>query len=158
MTALVLSNLEYCNALLSSITAHQLQRLQRIQKWAARMISGIKVKDLITPILQDLHWLPVNLRISYKLMLYIYKSINGYSPSYLTQMLEMKERPIRLRQFDDQLQLMVPRTRTLDTEAAFSVNRPKLWNALPFNLSFFSSLNNFKNNLKRYLFKLYYFS
>ena len=78
VTALVLSNLDYCNALLSGITAHQLQRLRRIQKWAARMISGIKLKDHITPILQDLHWLPVNFRISYKLMLYIYKSINGH--------------------------------------------------------------------------------
>ena len=63
VTALVLSNLDYCNALLSGITAHQLQRLQRIQNWAARMISGIKLQDHITPILQDLHWLPVNFRI-----------------------------------------------------------------------------------------------
>ena len=132
-TALVLSNLDYCNALLSGITAHQLQRLQRIQNWAARMISEIKLKDHITPILQDLHWLPVNLRISYKLMLYMYKSINGHSPSYLTQMIEMKERPVRLSQFDDQLQLMVLRTRRLSTGTAFSVNGPKLWNALPFN-------------------------
>ena len=74
VTALVLSNLDYCNALLSGITAHQLQRLQRIQNWAAQMISGIKLEDHITQILQDLHWLPVNFRISYKLMLYIYKS------------------------------------------------------------------------------------
>ena len=90
------------------------------------MISGIKLKDHITPILQDLHWLGVNLRISYKLMLYIYKSINGNSPSYLTQMFDMKETPVRLRQFDDQLQLMVPRTRRLGTGAAVSVNGPKL--------------------------------
>ena len=66
-------------------------------------------------------------------MLYIYKSINGHSPSYLTQMLEMRERPVRLRQFDDQLQLMVPRTRRLGTGAASSANGPKLWNALPLN-------------------------
>ena len=91
-------------------------------------------------------------------MLYIYKSINGHSPSYLTQMLEMKERPVRLRQFDDQLQLMVPRTRRLGTGAAFSVNGPKLWNALPLNLINVTSLNSFKKNLKTYLFKLYYFS
>ena len=77
-------------------------------------------------------------------MLHIYKSINGHSPSFLTQVLEMKERPVRLRQFDDQLQLMVPRTRRLGTGAAFSVNRPKLWNALPFNLRNVSSLNSFK--------------
>ena len=88
VTALVLSNLDYCIALLSGITAHQAQRLQRIQNWAA---SEIKLKDHITPILQDLHWLPMNLRISYKLIFYIYKSIIGHSPSYLTQMLEIKE-------------------------------------------------------------------
>ena len=158
VTALVLSNLDYCNALLSGITAHQLQRYQRIQNWAARMISGIKLEDHITQILQDLHWLPVNFRISYKLMLYIYKSINGHSPSYLTQMLEIKGRPVRLRQFDDQLQLMVPRTRRLGTGAAFSVNGPKLWNALPLNLRNVLSLNSVKKNLKTYLFKLYYFS
>ena len=85
-------------------------------------------------------------------MLYIYKSINGHSPSCLTQMLEMKERPVRLRQFDDQLQLMVPRTRRLGTGAAFSVNE------LPLNLRNVTSLNSFKKNLKTYLFKLYYFS
>ena len=147
VTALVLSSLDYCNGLLSGITALKVQRLQRVQNWAARMISGIKLKDHITPILQDLHWLPVNLRISYKLMLYIYKSINGHSPSYLTQMLEMKERPVRLRQFDDQLQLIVPRTRRHGTGAAFSVNVRNV-----------SLLNSFKKNLKTYLFKLYYFS
>ena len=75
VTALVLSNLDYCNALLSGITAHQLQRLQRIQNWAARMISGIKLKNHITPILQDLHWLPVNLRISYINLCYISTSL-----------------------------------------------------------------------------------
>ena len=42
VTALVLSDLDYCNALLCGITAHQVQRIQRIQNWAARMISGIK--------------------------------------------------------------------------------------------------------------------
>ena len=142
VTALALSNLNHCNALMSRITAHQVQHLQRIQNWAPH----------------DFHWLPVNLRISYKLMLYIYKSINGHSPSYLTQMLEVKERPVRLRQFDDQLQLMVPRNRRLGTRAAFSVNGPKPWNSLPFNLRNVLSLNSFKKNLKTYLFKLYYFS
>ena len=72
---------------------------------------------------------------------------------HLPQMLEMKERPVRLRQFDDQLQLMVPRTRRLGTGAAFSVNGPKLWNALPLNLRNVLSLNSFKKNLKTYLFK-----
>ena len=81
----------------------------------------------------------------YVIYLQIY---NGHSPSYLTQIIDMMERAVRLRQFDDQLQLMVPRTRIFGTGAAFTVNGPKLWNALPLNLRNVSLLNAFEHNLK----------
>ena len=65
-----------------------------------------------------------------------------------TQMLLLKERPVRLRRFDDQLQLVGSCTRRLGTGAAISVNGPKSWNVLPFNLKNVPSLSSFKKQSK----------
>ena len=69
VTALVLSNLDYCNAMLSGATTFQLGRLQRLQNRAARLITEVGIRDHITPVLKELHWLPVELRIHFKVLL-----------------------------------------------------------------------------------------
>ena len=80
VTALVLSNLDYCNVMLSGATAFQLGRLQQLQNRAARLITGVGIREHITPILKELHWLPVELRIHFKVLLYIFKALRGQAP------------------------------------------------------------------------------
>jgi len=57
--SLITSRLDYGNALLYGVNASPLAKLQRVQNTAARLIARRKKYDHITPVLIELHWLPV---------------------------------------------------------------------------------------------------
>ena len=70
--ALVISRIDFCNSLLYSLPDVHTNKLQRIQNSAARLITRTKCREHITPILKQLHWLPVKSRINYKILLLTY--------------------------------------------------------------------------------------
>ncbi len=78
--AFITSRLDYCNALFARLPLHSISRLQYIQNSAARILTHIKRSAHITPILIKLHWLPVSSRITYKILLLTFKSLNGLAP------------------------------------------------------------------------------
>ena len=65
--------LDYCNSLLYGIGEGLIDRLQRVQNAAARLVSGAKKYDHITPIMMDLHWLPIRRRVTFKVATLVYK-------------------------------------------------------------------------------------
>ena len=69
VNSLVTSNLDYCNSLLYGLPSSKLKRLQRIQNTAARIIMRTRKYDHITPVLKQLHWLPISQRIEFKILL-----------------------------------------------------------------------------------------
>ena len=81
--AFVTSKLDYCNALLYGLPKYRLQRLQYVQNTAARVVFQVSKFQHITPVLSELHRLPIQYRIIFKILLLVYKSLNGTSPSYL---------------------------------------------------------------------------
>ena len=81
--AFVTSKLNYCNALLCGLPKYQLQRLQYVKNTVARVVCQMSKFQHITSVLQELHWLPIQYRIIFKILLLVYKSLNGASPSYL---------------------------------------------------------------------------
>ena len=64
--AFVTSKLNYCNALLDGLPKYQLQRLQYVQNTAARVVLQVSKFQHITPVLCELHWLPIQYRIILK--------------------------------------------------------------------------------------------
>ena len=62
-------------------------RLQKVQNNAARVVSGSKKYDHITPVLKDLHWLPIRKRIEFKILLLTFKCMQGCAPLYLRELL-----------------------------------------------------------------------
>ena len=63
----VLRRLDYCNSLLYVVTDNVMRRVQSLQDAAARLITGARRRDHITPVLCQLHWLPVRRRVEFKL-------------------------------------------------------------------------------------------
>ena len=72
--AIVAERLDYCNAVLYGSSSMNIDKLQRVQNTLARVVSKTHRRDHITPVLADLHWLPVRYRIKYKIALLTYNS------------------------------------------------------------------------------------
>ena len=81
--SIALSTPGCCTALRAGQPVHRISRLQKLQNWAARLVSLVPKHSLITPVLKELHWLPVRHRIAFKLMVHMYKGLNGHF-SYLS--------------------------------------------------------------------------
>jgi len=85
VSSFVTSRLDYCNGVLAGITQKQTARMQSILNAAARLLYGGTKRDHITPLIRDkLHWLRFTQRVTYKLCMLVYKSINNSAPQYLT--------------------------------------------------------------------------
>ena len=129
--AFVTSRLDYCNAVLYGVPNKSLARLQLVQNSAARILTRTKPWQHITPTLQNLHWLPITHRITFKILLLTYKSLHGLAPSYLSDLLEPYTPSRDLRSSDAGL-LSIPFTRRCTLgDRAYSAAAPKLWNSLP---------------------------
>ena len=96
--AFVTSTLDYGNSLLYGINRKYLNKLQILQNSAARLIEKKRKYDHITETLKELHWLPVEARIEFKILSYVWKSLNERAPNYLTNMLRPREITRDLRQ------------------------------------------------------------
>ena len=86
--ALVLTCLDYCNSLLLGMTQHRLQKLQRIQNLACKVIYYKKKYDHIGMDMLNLHWLKINERITFKIAVLVYLCINSLAPDYLCDLLK----------------------------------------------------------------------
>jgi len=154
--AFITSRIDYCNSLLYGMSDYNTNRLQKVQNCAARIVSNTRKYDHITPVLKELHWLPVKYRVWYKIILTTYKIIHGKAPEYLSDLISIKKSSRTLRS-SSQLMLHVPASR-LKTfgDSAFSVAGPALWNKLPVDVKNAKSLDHFKSCLKTHLFRIAY--
>ena len=83
VNALVTSCLDYCNSLLFGLPNNRLHKLQRVQNAAACLICNVSRFDHITPSLYSLHWLPIIYRIQFKILLFVFKALNGLASLYV---------------------------------------------------------------------------
>ena len=150
--ALVMSRLDYCNAVLYGLPDAQLQKLQLVQNAAARLVTGTHRREHITPVLFDLYWLPIRQRIQFKLLLLVYRCIHHLTPAYLMDLVPYV--PAKSLRSAEQNLLTVKRY-NLERfgRRSFSVAGPSLWNALPSAIRNSISLSAFRSSLKTHLFR-----
>ena len=87
MCAFVLSKLDYCNSLLSGSPQYILDKLQKVQNSAARLVLKRRKRDHVQPLFKQLHWLPVRSRIQYKVSTLCFNTFACASPDYLSELL-----------------------------------------------------------------------
>ena len=89
VAAVVISRIDYCNSVFTGLPADQIARLQRVQNNAARLVLRRKKKtrDHVTPLVKELHWLPVTFRCQYKIATLAYRHFEGPLPPYLSSSL-----------------------------------------------------------------------
>ena len=90
MHAFVTSRVDYCNGLLYGLPASQLNKVQRVLNTAATFVSYVPHFSHITPLMYELHWLPLKQRIHFKILLFAFKAIHGIAPTYIQNLVSLK--------------------------------------------------------------------
>ena len=98
------------------------------------------------PLLQSLHWLPVQQHITYKTAVLTHVLLTTSTPSYLSDMLYTAAPARHLR--SAAASLLVPRTRTDIAGRAFSAAAPSVWNSLPADIRLCDTTATFKRHQK----------
>ena len=132
-----------------------MNNLQTIQNRSARLIFKANRREHTSPLLQQLHWLPVSERIVFKILFLVFKVCMGEAPGYLSDLLSNyvhSDNTRFLRSHADQYLLTYKRTFTSYGDKAFANFVPKVWNKLPVTLRSADKLKKFKSLLKMHLF------
>ncbi len=153
--ALVISRLDYCNALLAGLPSNTIKPLQMIQNAAARLVFNEPKRAHVTPLFVSLHWLPVAARIKFKTLMLAYRTTTGSAPSYFHSLLRIYI-PSRSLRSASERRLVVPSQRgSKSLSRTFSFTIPGWWNNLPTPIRNAGSLSIFKQQLKTHLFRHY---
>jgi len=127
--AFISSRIDYCNSLLFDISDNLLRRFQAVRNAAARLVTGTQRRVHITPVLRQLHWLPVRQRVEFTLTVLVYKALNGLYPVHniwrMTCQLTTTTGRRRLRP-SSVATCEVSRTRTCLGDRSFIVAGPRL--------------------------------
>ena len=147
--ALVSSRLDYCNSFLYGIPELSISKLQRVQNALARVVLHKKSATSAGPLLNSLHWLPVHLRINFKIATITYISIHSQSPGYLASMLHHYMPTRNLRSSNS---LLLPPHPAKQILACMLFNLPHQTSGTNYQLTVYP-ISSFKSNFKTHYFQ-----
>ena len=150
INALVFSKLFYCSSVWSNTSQSNIAKLQAVQNFACRIVSGSKKYDHVTPILRQLKWLPVKQHMYYRDSIMAFKCMNGLASGYLSDQFT-KRSSISTRKTRNSQLLNIPLFKTATGQRTFYYRMVSLWNALPQNIQLSQSLAHFKNLMRKRL-------
>ena len=155
----IISRINFCNGLYVSLPKKEIYKLDKLLKASARFIfniTGIHRRQPMTPYLQKLHFLPMDLRLKFKICLLVYKCLNNEAPAYLISLLQPRNNPneISTRLDSDITWLNKPPVeKTVFKCRSFRHVAPDAWNLLPREIRESPTADTFKSRLKTFYFK-----
>ena len=151
-----MAHIDSCNSLLYGVPIVHLYKLQRLQNAAAGLVCKTTRYSHITPVLFDLHWLPVKFRIHYKIAILAFKSVYAIATEYLCNLVITKDKSHYGLRSNNGLLLSVPRINSKNTlgDCAFIIAAPKVWNELPLNIRNETIFSSFERLLKTHYFRI----
>ena len=148
--SLVLSLINYCSKVWGMTSKQQIERVQKLQNFAAKVAEGNARKfDHVTPIINKLDWLKVDEQIKFDVGLTVYKTVHNQYPDWLIPLKSRNQAGFRsTRQYSE---LLVNRTSTDIGKNKLSITGPTVWNSLPQSIRDCNSIPSFKKALKRHI-------
>ena len=153
-TQQILSRIDYCNSLYIGLPNSLLRKLQVVMNKTARMIYSKRYDTRASPLLIELHWLPLRARIEYKICCLTHTAVHHGVPAYLKSKLQFLQYgdAIATRNSRNPLRLVEPRVDGSYGARSFSYNAPRLFNKLPQNVKSIVDSKSFKKKLKTIFF------
>ena len=140
----------YCSNVWANTTNKNVRKLQAVQNFACRIVSGAKKYDHVTPLLKSLSWLPVKDQLYYRQAIMAFKCMTGHAPEYLISQYITREQ-VSQRTTRSSQKLNIPLFRTASGQRTSYYRTVKLWNNLESFLKLIPSVKIFKRYLRSQL-------
>ena len=149
INSLIFTKLFYCSTVWSGTSKTNIHKLQLVQNFSARILSGKRKFEHITPTLKDLNLLPVSDLLLIREAVLMYKRMNNLAPNYLTCLFK-KRSSIHQHNTRNSRNLDIPKCRTAKAQNSFFYRGVSIWNSLPSEILNSPSVSVFKTKLKSY--------
>ena len=156
--ACITSRIDNCNSLLYGLPNNLISKLQCVQNAGVRLVWSLPKFCDVSPLLKDLHWLPVKQRVDFKIILITFKILHNVAapPPYLSCLISFKSASCYNRRSaldNTLLQMLSSRSFKTSVDRAFMFAVPRLWNSLPSDIRCTTNLSTFKSKLRTFLFR-----
>ena len=152
INSLVFSKLFYCSNVWANTSKCNINKLQAVQNFACRIVSGARKYDHTTPIRKELNWLPVANQLYYCSATMAFKCMTGHAPEYLSSKFLKRAEVSALSTRNSHL-LNIPLFKTASGQRTFYYRMVNLWNSFDHTLKLCDSVIVFKNRLRTKLLK-----
>ena len=149
INALVFSRLFYCSSVWSNTAKKNVDKLQLVQNFAARIVANKRKYEHVTPILRSLNWLPVRDQLYFRDAVLAFKCMSGLAPVYLSDKLITRSTASKreLETRNSQM-LNIPLFRTATGQKTFYYRTVNIWNNLNNNIKLCIDVNSFRSKLR----------
>ena len=150
INSFVFSKLQYCSTVWSNTSSSNIDKLQKVQNFAGRIILGLRKYDHISDGLRSLKWLPIREKLILNDATMMHKCINKLVPDYLADMFKSRSQ-VHNRQTRSSGALDIPLCRLSTGQRSFAFRGAKLWNSLNDNIKSLKCPRNFRRHLANVL-------
>ena len=145
--SLVFSKLYFCSTVWANTSKSNVRKLQKIQNFAARILTGTRKYDHITPASKELRWLSVPATLALNDAMLTFKCLKGLAPHYLSSRFNTRA-SVHGRNTRNKTKLDIPAFHTAAGQRSFLYRAVKCWNTLPDEITKCESFRSFKCKAK----------